>query len=114
MKDILEAIKDYILLLLQPKECPRCLALEEQLDYERRHSEYLQGILFRNARLVKEDEPTDTEELQSIRPRRIPWHLRRREVELKHRRPKEDKVEVTPKLTEAEQLFEKELKSASN
>lgn len=114
MKEILEAIKDWILFKLEPKVCEHCLLLEDELKYERNEKEYLQRVLFTNARLVTPETTEDTTEsdYKPLRPKHVPWSVRRKEKEhqLKIARSKE-KVEVNPKLEDAEALFEQELKA---
>jgi len=91
-------------------ECPRCIVLEDALEYERERNNYLLSIATKQP-VDQESISGETENtFQSIRPRRVPWQQRRREVELKHR---PEKVDIKPNLTQGEKIFEEELKNAS-
>jgi hypothetical protein len=75
--------------------------LLEDLDYERERNRELFQIILASSRVsVAENKEEEKEEFHSVRPRYVPWHQRRRELERQRR---------TSKLTEAEELFEREL-----
>lgn len=57
----------------------------------------------------QEDVPA---QFQSIKPRRIPFYQKRRELELKYR-IKKDETQVSPGLTDGEKLFQESLNNAS-
>lgn len=86
--------------------CIRCECLEEELEYERKNSAYLQSLLFQRVGLVKEDVSEPETTFQSTRPRRLPWSMRRREVERKHKLARKEEK------TQAEQIFEEELNAS--
>lgn len=85
--------------------CPRCDALEESLEYERKNNAYLLSIITR--RPMVEEDVSEPEQFLPIRPRRAPWSQRRSEMEKKYK-VHEDQRPV--ELTEGEKLFEAELK----
>jgi hypothetical protein len=102
----------YTILGAELDECPVCDELREQLYYERQRSAHLEAVLFVNHRIAEPNQQEQTQPVfESVRPRRLPWSMRRREVEKKHRRPE---VKPETKLTEGEKLFEESLKDASN
>lgn len=82
-----------------------CDSLREQLEYERERSrEYFELLLTARQSVTVNQELSEPQQFQSVKPRFTTWRNRRRELELKHRKP-----ETTPELTEAERLFEEEL-----
>jgi hypothetical protein len=108
---MIEAIKEWFISLFESKVCLVCEELREQLEYERSQVKYLQTILFTNARITVPEvqEESTSVDFKLLRPRRQSWSAKRKEVEKQHR------VESSPKLDNAEKLFEESLKkNASN
>lgn len=101
----------YTVLGAELDECKCCEFLKESLEYERERNEELQRILLQRSipqTEIPEDEPAE-QTFKAIRPKRVPFSTRRRELELRHRK---ERTETNPTLTEAEEIFEKELNSA--
>lgn len=102
-------MKEFLLSLLDSWrsqfQCVRCECLEEQLEYERKNNRYLIGMVAKGHVEDQQSQPA----FESIRPRRIPWHQKRREVEAAHKKDKD----LAKDLTEGEKIFQKELNARS-
>lgn len=112
MKEILEALKEWILYKLRIEDgyCVRCEAYEQWLDKEIEEKEDLKRVLFRNARLIQEEKAEESDpNLQPIR-RHTPLRIRLKQKERESRNKlKQERVEVAQELTDPEQIFQQEL-----
>lgn len=96
MRDALGKLVDLWRDWLFPK-CQRCEVLEEQLNYERDRTQVLLSAISK----TQLPEPEASIPFESIKPRRMSWYQKRREMEALKRKQAD--------LTEGEKIFEKEL-----
>jgi hypothetical protein len=96
MKEALVKLVDLWRDWLFPK-CQRCEVLEEQLNYERDRVRILLSTISK----TQLPEPETPIAFESIKPRRMSWYQKRREMEALKRKQAD--------LTEGEKIFEREL-----
>lgn len=91
-------------------ECPRCEVLQEELSRVIAEKNYLLQIALNRDDVIS-NAPEEEVDYQLLRPRKVPWSTKRKQVETQRRAARE-KVEVKPELSEAEKIFEQELNNA--
>lgn len=111
---LLQYVHTVVLTVLgaESDECERCIALQEELSRVIAEKNYLLQIALNPNHTRPEPIEEPIVDFKLMRPRRVPWSQKRKQVESSKRASREPEVVTKPELTDGEKIFEEELNNA--